>query len=91
MAEYRSLLERKKREQPGLALHHDTAELASTYDKVSVHHLFEHGKQLISASRDKTVCIWDVKTGEMLRVLRPPIGRGQEGSLWKASKTIGCG
>jgi arsenite methyltransferase len=27
---------------------HDTAELASTYDKTSVHHL-EHGKQLISA------------------------------------------
>jgi hypothetical protein len=41
-------LEGKKRRQAGTALHHDTAELASTYDKVSVHQ-FEHGKQLISA------------------------------------------
>jgi hypothetical protein len=42
------LLEGKKRRRAGTALHHDTAELASTYDKVSIHQ-FEHGKQLISA------------------------------------------
>ena len=34
--------------EPGIALTHDTPELASTYDKTSVHQ-FEHGKQLISA------------------------------------------
>jgi arsenite methyltransferase len=52
MAEYddihRRFLEGKKRRQSDIALGHDTAELASTYDKTSVHH-FEHGKRLISA------------------------------------------
>jgi hypothetical protein len=53
MAEYddinRRLLEGRKRKQARTSLRHDTAELASTYDQVSLHHLFEHGKQLISA------------------------------------------
>lgn len=44
----RSLPGQKERSQPEIALSHDTAELASTYDKTSVHQL-EHGKRLISA------------------------------------------
>ena len=57
------LLEGKKRRQAGTALHHDTAELASTYDKVSVHQ-FEHGKQLISALNIAIgECVLDIGAG----------------------------
>ena len=37
------------------------------------------GKKLVSASLDKTVQIWNVDTGERLHVIRPPIGRGNQG------------
>ena len=40
------------------------------------------GKLLISASKDKTVRIWDVATGEMLRVLRPSIDQARGGTLY---------
>ena len=43
------------------------------------------GKELISVSEDKTIRIWDVKSGESLRVLRPPIGHGLEGMLYAAA------
>ena len=54
------------------------------------------GKELISVSYDKTIRIWDVATGETSRVLRPPIGGGQEGSIWAADlspdgKTLAIG
>jgi WD40 repeat protein len=39
------------------------------------------GKQLISVAEDKTIRFWDVRTGEALRTLRPPLGKGQEGAL----------
>jgi arsenite methyltransferase len=68
MAEYddinRGLLEGRKRKQAGTSLRHDTAELASTYDKVSAHHLFEHGKQLISALNIASgECVLDIGAG----------------------------
>ncbi|MCA9052834.1 MAG: caspase family protein, partial [Planctomycetaceae bacterium] len=43
------------------------------------------GRELISVSDDKTIRCWDVKTGEPLRVLRPPIGPGPEGKLYAAA------
>ena len=43
------------------------------------------GKELLSVSNDKTIRVWDVTTGEPLRVLRPPIGNGSEGKLYAAA------
>ena len=43
------------------------------------------GSLLYSASDDKTVRVWDVATGEMVRVLRGQIGAGHEGKLFAAA------
>lgn len=40
------------------------------------------GRQLISVSNDKTIRIWNVNSGQPVRVLRPPIGPGDEGLLY---------
>ncbi|HOV39855.1 MAG TPA: hypothetical protein PLG79_14130, partial [Spirochaetales bacterium] len=37
---------------------------------------------LATASNDKTIRIWDLKTGNLLKVLRPPIGTAQEGRIY---------
>src|SRR5262244_2542597 len=48
--------------------------------------LFTHnGKKLITVSRDKTVRVWRVSDGEMLSVLRPPVGPAREGELYAAA------
>nr|VFK60527.1 MAG: WD40 repeat [Candidatus Kentron sp. TUN] len=39
------------------------------------------GKQLISVSDDKTIRIWDVERGELLRTLHGQMGEGHEGKL----------
>ena len=39
------------------------------------------GRWLVTASQDKTVRVWDVHTGELVRVLRVPIGLGIEGEI----------
>jgi hypothetical protein len=40
------------------------------------------GRVLATASYDKTVRLWSLDTGELIRVLRPPIGSGDEGKLY---------
>jgi WD40 repeat protein len=40
------------------------------------------GKYLLTASEDKTARLWDARTGDILRILRPPIGYGKEGFLY---------
>jgi WD40 repeat protein len=39
-------------------------------------------RYLVTASYDKTARIWDLRTGKLLQVLRPPQGNGGEGQLW---------
>ncbi|MEE8433802.1 MAG: caspase family protein, partial [bacterium] len=43
------------------------------------------GSLLYSASDDKTVRVWDVPSGEIVRVLRGQIGAGNEGKLFAAA------
>jgi WD40 repeat protein len=43
------------------------------------------GKQLISASNDKTIRVWDIQTGKTVRMLRGQIGAGDEGKIYAAA------
>lgn len=43
------------------------------------------GQLLVTAGDDKTARVWRLQTGELLKVLRPPIGNGWEGRLYGAS------
>ena len=43
------------------------------------------GKYLISASEDKTIRVWDAKTGEISRIIRGQIGAGREGKIFAAA------
>lgn len=43
------------------------------------------GRFLVTASHDKTARVWDIATGELLRVLRPPLGAGNEGKLYSVA------
>jgi len=36
----------------------------------------------VTASNDKTARVWDVRSGELLRVLRPPQGDGEDGKIY---------
>jgi WD40 repeat protein len=39
------------------------------------------GRYLVTGSNDKTVRVWELATGRLLRTLRPPIGEGNEGKV----------
>jgi WD40 repeat protein len=41
-----------------------------------------NGNRLISISHDKTVRLWDVETGDLIKTLRGQIGEGSEGRLY---------
>lgn len=40
------------------------------------------GRWAVTASDDKTARVWDVASGRLLQVLRPPLGEGNEGKLF---------
>lgn len=44
-----------------------------------------NGHYAVTASDDKTARVWDVTTGRLLQVLRPPIAPGDEGKLYATS------
>src|SRR5947209_593503 len=51
---------------------------------------------LVSASVDKTVRVWELSSGALLKIIRPPIGEGNEGLLAAIaispdSRIIACG
>jgi WD40 repeat protein len=37
---------------------------------------------LVTASDDKTARVWDLTSGQLLQILRPPVGVGAEGKLY---------
>ena len=39
-------------------------------------------RYLVTGSHDKTVRVWDLRTGTLLRTLRLPIGPGDEGRVY---------
>ena len=43
------------------------------------------GRFAVTASADKTARVWDVASGQLLQVLRPPIGPGHEGKLYSVA------
>lgn len=42
----------------------------------------QRGKYVLTASQDKTARLWDTKTGDLIRIFRPPIDTGSEGMLY---------
>jgi len=40
------------------------------------------GRWLVTGSHDRTARVWDLTTGRLQRVLRPPLGSGEEGKLY---------
>lgn len=51
---------------------------------------------LVTASDDKTARVWDIASGRLLNILRPPIGDGKIGKLYAAAispdgNTVACG
>jgi len=52
---------------------------------------------LVTGSEDKTVRVWDISSrGELLRILRPPVGEGEEGHIFAVAlspdaRTVACG
>ena len=54
------------------------------------------GRFLITASDDKTIRVWELPSGRLAQIIRPPIGEGNEGKLHAVALspdgvTIACG
>ncbi|NKB81970.1 MAG: hypothetical protein GKS05_08800 [Nitrospirales bacterium] len=57
--------------------------------------LDQENRYVVTASSDKTVRVWERGTGQLIRTLRPPIGKNNEGKLFAAAispngRTIVC-
>lgn len=53
-------------------------------------------RYLVTGSDDKTVRVWELSSGRLLKVLRPPIGYGNEGKIYAVAispdgRQIACG
>lgn len=53
-------------------------------------------RYLVTGSLDKTVRLWELSTGRLMRVIRPAIGDGNEGKIYAVAisadgKSIACG
>jgi len=51
---------------------------------------------LVTGSNDKTVRVWELSTGRLIKVLRPPVDKGKEGRIYAVAispdgRTIACG
>jgi CHAT domain-containing protein/tetratricopeptide (TPR) repeat protein/WD40 repeat protein len=44
-------------------------------------------RYLVTGSEDKTVRIWDIKSWQLLKTIRPPIGEGQQGEIYAVAMT----
>ncbi len=58
--------------------------------------LDELGRHLVTASHDKTVRVWELPSGRLERIIRPPVGEGNEGKLYAVAispdgRTLACG
>ena len=42
-------------------------------------------RYLVTGSRDKTVRVWELASGKLLKILRPPIGKDMEGSIYSVA------
>ena len=62
-------------------------------NRVAVDHA---GRWLITASNDKSLRVWELPEGVLVRTIRPPIGEGYEGQLFGVAispdgNTVACG
>jgi WD40 repeat protein len=53
-------------------------------------------RYLVTGSNDKTVKVWELATGRLIKTLRPPIGDGSEGEIQAIAispdgRTVACG
>ena len=53
-------------------------------------------RYIVTASHDKTVRVWEASTGRLIRILRPPLGDGNEGKIYSVAispdgNTVGAG
>ncbi|MBI2751126.1 MAG: caspase family protein [Burkholderiales bacterium] len=45
------------------------------------------GRYAVTAAEDKTAGVWDLESGRLLQILRPPLGPGNDGKLFAAAIT----
>ena len=70
-------------------------ETAFHTQRISQIDIDQEERYIVTGSNDKTVRIWDLRSGQLVRTLRPPIGPGQEGRIFAVAispdaKTIAC-